>query len=85
VAVPWPDALADRQGLMLSDFESTAWVAQLREGSLEFRGALEGAHVAMVDGLNLAGFALPAVGNTKGARWTPLDGAAALIESAGPK
>jgi hypothetical protein len=85
VATPWPDALADGQGLMLADFEGNAWAARLRDGALEFRGGLEGGHVAMVDGLNLAGFALPGVGETKGARWTPLDGAAALIESAGPK
>lgn len=80
-AALWPDALADGQGLLLADFEGQAWTARL-QGGLEFRGALEAGQVALVDGLNPCGFALPQVGERKGARWEPLTGAGTLIDRA---
>jgi len=41
--------------------------------------------VALVDGTNVAGFTLPAVGETEGVRWVPLNGAGTAIEEAAAK
>jgi hypothetical protein len=81
----WPDALADGQGLLLSDYQGTGWTAAHKGGGLEFRAALEGGQVALVDGFNLAGYALPKVGERTGARWVPLNGAQTLIDNAREK
>ena len=81
-AMLWHEALADGQALMLADFGGKAWVAGLADGTLEFRGTLKGGYIALVDGTNLAGFALPAVGETRGARWATLAGAEEVIEAA---
>lgn len=78
----WPNALADGQGLVLADFTGTSWTSAHARGGLEFRGRLESGNVALVDGLNLAGFALPTVGERYGARWVPLNGAGTLIDRA---
>lgn len=84
-ATLWPEALNDGQGLVLADYAGLSWVARHSGGELEFRAGLEGGHVALVDGLNLAGFALPKVGERTGARWVPLNGALTLIETARTK
>lgn len=84
-ATLWPDALADGQGLVLADHEGMSWAARHSGGQLEFRAALDAGQVAFVDGLNLAGFALPKVGERTGARWVPLNGALTLIETARAK
>ncbi|MBK9976134.1 MAG: hypothetical protein IPP14_15285 [Planctomycetes bacterium] len=81
----WPMALADGQGLVLVDFAGTSWAAAQAKGTLEFRARLEAGNVALVDGLNLAGFALPTVGERYGARWVPLNGAGSLIDRASLK
>ncbi|MCL4730958.1 MAG: hypothetical protein KJ044_11055, partial [Planctomycetes bacterium] len=82
VAPLWPHELADGQGLVLADFDGLSWAARHGNGGLEFRAALTGGRVAFVDGLNLAGFALPAVGERTGARWVSLHGALTLLQTA---
>lgn len=81
----WPDAMADGQGLVLADYAGVSWSAKHSGGQLEFRAPLDGGHAAFVDGLNLAGFALPKVGERTGARWVPLNGALTLIQAARAK
>lgn len=81
----WPDALAEGQGLVLTDFEGMSSAAKHSGGGLEYRAALQAGQVALVDGLNLAGFALPKVGERTGARWVPLNGALTLVEAARAK
>lgn len=78
----WPNALSDGQGLVLASAAGTAYVAEFYDGGLDFRGGLQESNVVLIDGLNLAGFALPAVGAATGARWVSLHGALSLIESA---
>ncbi len=78
----WPSELADGQPLVLADFDGTAYTADLREGALGFKGVLPQGHVALVEGVHLAGFALPNVGKLSGARWVSLHGAGDAIDAA---
>jgi hypothetical protein len=81
-AALWPDELADGQGLVLADAGGNAYAAEYRRGGLEFRGSLSEGNLALIDGLNLAGFALPAVGAAIGARWVGLHGAESAVRYA---
>jgi hypothetical protein len=80
-ATLWPTELPDRQPLVLAAFDGTAYTCEMRGGELDFRGTIAGGNVALVDGLNLAGFAVPAVGRA-GARWIGLHGAGSAIDDA---
>lgn len=81
-ATLWPSELPDRQTVVLTDFDGTSYPAELRAGALEFKGVLEQGNVALVEGINLAGFALPNVGSRTGARWISLRGAGTTIDRA---
>lgn len=81
----WPDALADQQGLLLTDFEGNAFTAVHTAGEVQLRARTGLGLVALVDGTNVAGFTLPAVGETEGVRWVPLNGAGTAIEEAAAK
>jgi hypothetical protein len=78
----WPNELADGQPLVLADFDGTAYTADLRAGGLDFKGTLLQGNVALVEGVHLAGFALPNVGKASGARWVSLHGAGDAIDTA---
>ncbi|MCB9933390.1 MAG: MCE family protein [Planctomycetes bacterium] len=81
----WPDALADGQGLLLTDFEGNAFTAVHTAGEVQLRARTGLGLVALVDGTNVAGFTLPAVGQPEGVRWVPLNGAGTAIEEAAAK
>lgn len=82
----WPEALADQQGLLATDFPGSAVTmvhSMVKEtGELQFRGELSQGLVTMVDGTRPAGFALPPVGTRFGAQWLPLNGAGYAIMAA---
>jgi hypothetical protein len=78
----WPEALADGQGLLLTDFEGTAYTAMHAEGALELRAKIDQGYVALIEGTNVAGFVVPPVGANRGASWIPLNGAGDAIAEA---
>lgn len=78
----WPHELADGQGLVLADAGGTAYTAEFFDGGLDFRAGLQESNIVLIDGLNLAGFALPEVGAATGARWVSLHGALDAIAAA---
>jgi hypothetical protein len=80
----WPDALADKQGLLLCDFEGNAFAVSHTAGEIELRARVDQGFVAFIEGTNVAGFALPRVGE-EGAQWIPLNGAGTAIEEARAK
>lgn len=81
-ATLWPHELPERQVVVLADFDGVSYPAEYRQGGLEFKGVLDQGNVALVDGINLAGFALPSVGKRSGARWIGLHGAGTTIDNA---
>lgn len=81
----WPDALADQQGLLLTDFEGNAFTAVHNDGDVQLRARTERGLVALVDGTNVAGFTVPAVGLPEGVFWVGLHGAGTVIEEAAAK
>lgn len=81
----WPEALADEQGLLLTDFEGTAYTAKHRDDDVELRAKVEQGYVALIEGTNVAGFALPAVGANRGVSWVPLNGVGDAMEEAREK
>lgn len=81
----WPDALADGQGLLLTDFEGNAFTAVHSDEEVRLRARTGLGLVALVDGTNVAGFTLPAVGLPEGVYWVPLNGAGTAIEEAAAK
>ncbi len=81
----WPEALADGQGLVLTDFEGTTYVAEHAENAVDLNARVAQGLVAMVDGTKVAGFAIPAVGRDRGVRWVSLDGAGDVILDARSK
>ena len=81
----WPEALADEQGLLLTDFEGTAYAVKHTVGEVALRAKVEQGYVALIEGLNVAGFALPAVGANRGVVWVPLNGAGDAMEEARAK
>lgn len=80
----WPDSLADTQGLVLADFEGNAFAVSHNAEAIELRARIDRGFVAFIEGTNVAGFALPNVGED-GARWVPLNGAGNAIEEARAK
>ncbi|MBZ0137169.1 MAG: hypothetical protein K8I27_12445 [Planctomycetes bacterium] len=81
----WADALADQQGLLLTDFEGTGYAVKHIGGEVHLRAGIEQGYVALIDGTNVAGFALPAVGVNRGASWVPLNGAGDAMREAQAK
>ena len=78
----WPDALADAQGLVLTDLEGMAFTVEHRQAAVELRAQIAQGYVALIDGANVAGFAVPVVGRSQGATWIPLNGAGTAIQNA---
>src|SRR5690606_11848216 len=74
----WPSELPDGQPVVLADFDGKAYTGEVR-GALEFKGVLPQGSVVLVEGVHLAGFALPNVGKATGARWVSLHGAGDAI------
>ncbi|MCB9895294.1 MAG: hypothetical protein H6839_12655 [Planctomycetes bacterium] len=81
----WPEGLADGQGLLLTDVQGNAYTALHTGGEVELRASTEIGLVALVEGTNVAGFTLPAVGQTRGVRWVALNGAGDAIAEAKEK
>ena len=81
----WPDALSDEQGLLLTDFEGASYAAKHVAGEVELRAKVEQGYAALIDGTNVAGFALPRVGANRGVSWVPLNGVGDAIEEARAK
>ncbi len=61
VATLWPEELQQGQGLAAMNAKGEYFAATLKGATLEGMGAMDGAHVACVDGTKVAGFALPQV------------------------
>jgi len=80
----WPDELADNQGLLLVDFEGSAYTVSHKSGEVALRARIEQGFVAFIEGTNVAGFALPNIG-ADGARWLPLHGVGNAMEDARAK
>jgi hypothetical protein len=81
----WPDELADNQGLLLCDLEGNAYAAMHTGGQVALRAGLAHGFVAFIEGTNVAGFCLPAIGRNEGVEWVPLHGAGSAIEEARSK
>jgi hypothetical protein len=81
----WPETLADGQGLVLCDFEGNAFTAIHTAGEVDLRAKIDHAFVAFIEGTNVAGFTLPAVGKNEGVTWLPLNGAGTAVEEARAK
>ena len=81
----WAEALADQQGLLLTDVNGSAYTCVHSGGEVALRAHTDVGLVALVDGTNVAGFTLPAVGQTYGVRWLPLNGAGDAIQEARTK
>ena len=81
----WPEALADGQGLLLTDVEGNAYTAVHAGGEVQLRAGTDTGLVALVDGTNVAGFTLPAAGQTIGVRWVALNGVGDAIKEAQAK
>ena len=65
--------------------EGNAFTAVHTAGEVQLRARTGLGLVALVDGTNVAGFTLPAVGQPEGVRWVPLNGAGTAIEEAAAK
>ena len=81
----WPDELGEGQGLVLTDFEGSAYTVMHADGDVELQAATEGGMLALIEGFNVAGFTLPAVASETGVRWQPLNGAGDAINEAKAK
>ncbi len=78
----WPSELPEGQPVVLADFDGKAYTGEVRASALEFKGVLPHGTVALVEGVHLAGFALPNVGRASGARWVSLHGAGDAVAAA---
>lgn len=84
-AALWPEALANEQALVLTDFEGLALTGIHREGSVEVKARIGQGLVALIDGTKVAGFVIPPVGRNFGATWVPLNGAGIVLDEARAK
>jgi hypothetical protein len=78
----WPYEIENGQTLVLADSAGAARPTVLEEQELVFRAELMQGHVALIEGLNLAGFAVPKVGAAVGAEWVSLHGAGTVLDEA---
>ncbi len=79
VAAIWKDGLPSPQTLALVNFQSDMWPAEYRDGALVRGLTLVNGCAALVDGVKLCGFALPAANAQSAPRWVGLGAAARLL------
>lgn len=80
-ATLWHETLPSLQTLALVNFQSDMWLAEYRDGTLAGGLTLVHGCVAMVDGIKLCGFALPAANTQTAPRWIGLAAAARLLHN----
>ncbi len=81
VAPLWPQPLDEGQGVAVVNFKGEYYSGQLRGGVIDNAGSMEGGYLALVDGANVAGFALPAVGDS-GVKWCSAASALVALRAA---